>query len=80
MQNVVAVCVVVVVWLTSHAWCALAEERLVGQEVLLGIHHVLDVLAADEAPVKACVRWAWQAHPLVSLSVGGVKNIHLSLC
>lgn len=46
-------------WMLRHARLALAEEALVGQEVLLGIHHIINALSADEGPEKHGVCWAW---------------------
>lgn len=56
--------------MVRHARLALVEKALVGQEVLLGIHHVIDVLSADESPEEPGVCWAWQTHPLISLHEG----------
>lgn len=50
-----------------RAGLAIAEEALVGQQVLLGIHHTLNALGADEGPVEPGVRRARQTHPLVPL-------------
>ena len=44
-----------------------AEEAVLGHQVLVCIHGVLHVLAADQTPVEAAVRGAGEVHPVVPL-------------